>query len=125
MARKRDPQQLLERARQMEEEAKKIREEADRIEKEREAREDRKAGALLRRCWKTGWTGVHLQEVTEGANQVFGEPPVKQTAVPPSGDCGGASNGGGVEAEVGAGNGPEAIPGGLFTGVAKRSDGGG
>ena len=125
MARKRDPQQLLERARRMEQEARCIREQADQIRKEREATEDRKAGALLRRFWKCGWTGVDLQEVSTAADKVFGEPLVKQTVSDVSKDIGDTSNEGQGETDDAARNGPVKIPGGLFEAGARRTDGGG
>ncbi|MDF1554450.1 MAG: hypothetical protein P1P84_15370 [Deferrisomatales bacterium] len=76
MPRRRDPQDLLERARQMEAEARTIRAEAERLRRERETKENQQVGVALRRCWKKGWNGVVFDDVVEAANGVFGEPPV-------------------------------------------------
>lgn len=122
MARKRDPQQLLERAQQMEEEARRIREEADRIRREREAQEDRKAGALLRRFWKTGWSGVDLPAVIEAVTAVFGEAPGKQTTVPASGTSGDALSESNSGADRGAHARPNRVPGELFPASPERTD---
>lgn len=124
MARKRDPQQLLVRAQQMEEEARRIREEADRIRKDREAKEDRKAGALLRRFWQAGWTGVAVAAVADAANQVFGEPPVKDSAELLAGDGSEPVHQGNRETDGAPSGGPQEIPG-LFAPVVKRGGGGG
>ena len=75
MARKRDPQELLARARKMEDEARRIRDEAAAIRKAREAKENAHVGAALRPLWKAGWTGVSREDLIETADAVFGSPP--------------------------------------------------
>ncbi|MDW7711837.1 MAG: hypothetical protein SCH98_15335 [Deferrisomatales bacterium] len=124
MARKRDPQQLLNRAQQMEEEARRIREEADRIRREREAKEDRNAGALLRRFWKSGWAGVELRYVIETSAEVFGESPEKTAAVHRSGEPGGSQGASPSKSERGVGERPAEVTGGLFGDRLERTDGG-
>ena len=60
--------------------------------------------------------------MAEGANQVFGEPPVKQTTGPGFGDSGEEQNAGHSGAERGARGRPAEIPGGLFKGAAERTN---
>jgi ribosomal protein L12E/L44/L45/RPP1/RPP2 len=124
MARKRDPNELLERARQMEEEARRIRGEADRIRKEREAKEDRKAGALLRRLWKSGWTGVDLRDVVEAAAEIFCEAPATPAAAPRSKEPDGAPNSAHSEPERDSCERSAEVAGGLFAGRGGQTNGG-
>lgn len=124
MARKRDPQQLLERAQQMEEEARRIREEADRIRRDREAKEDHRAGALLRRFWKSGWSGVDLREVIEASADVFGEPPEKTTTGARTEEPSGTQDASHSKSDRGAGERRAGVTGGLFGDRLERIDGG-
>lgn len=114
MPRRRDPQQLLERARQMEGEARKIRDEVERLRREREAKGDQQVGVVLRRCWKKGWTGVDLDDVVEAANGVFGEPPVRQEGEGGSADAGGGEDGAEGKVKGRHQAGARGVPGDLF-----------
>ena len=124
MARKRDPQQLLERAQQMGEEARRIRDEAERIRKEREANEDRKAGALLRRFWRTGWSGVELRDVIEASADVSGESPETTAARVKTEEPSGAQGAAHSKQERGTGERHAEVTGGLFGDRLERIDGG-
>jgi hypothetical protein len=108
----------------MEEEARRIREEADRIRREREAKEDRKAGALLRRFWKSGWTGVELRDVIESSTDVFGESPETTAARVQTEESSGTQDAAQSKSERGTDERRTGVTGGLFGDRLERTDGG-
>jgi hypothetical protein len=108
----------------MEEEARRIREEADRLRKEREAKEDRKAGALLRRFWKSGWTGVELRDVIEASTDVFGESPETTAARGQTEEPSGAQGAAQSKSERGTDERRTEVTRGLFGDRLERTNGG-
>ena len=124
MPRRRDPKDLLAKARQLEEEARTIRAEAERLRRELEAQEDRRLGATLRRLWKRGWAGATLEDVVAAADEVFGEPPASRAREDACGTP--EEDGANVAGEVATGSRAEAhgVSGDLFEEQGGPSHGG-